>query len=334
MGEFELLAKLRGRLPAPGPRVELGSGDDAAVTVPDGATATSVDAIVDGVHFRRSEAPPRAIGRKALATALSDLAAMGAEAGEAYVVLGAPGDLEEDEFDDLLAGLLELAAETGTTLAGGDLTRAPALTLAVTVVGHAPGPGDFVPRSGAQAGDVLVVTGELGGAAAGRLLLDRPELATAVSETVADNLRRRQLDPTPRLHSGRALAAAGARAMIDLSDGLAGDAQHLARAGGVALGLEARSLPLAAGVAEIAAAAGLDPLELAASGGEDYELLAALPQASLAAASTAIDAAGETKLTEIGGVSAGEGVELRLPEGGLLETRGYDHFSEPRRGSR
>ncbi|HWO47106.1 MAG TPA: AIR synthase related protein, partial [Solirubrobacterales bacterium] len=90
MGEFELLAKLRERLPKDGPQVKLGSGDDAAVTVPGGATATSVDAIVEGVHFRRGEADLRTVGRKALATALSDLAAMGAEAGEAYVVLGAP----------------------------------------------------------------------------------------------------------------------------------------------------------------------------------------------------------------------------------------------------
>jgi thiamine-monophosphate kinase len=334
MGEFELLAKLRGRLPPPGPRVKLGSGDDAAVTVPGGATATSVDAIVDGVHFHRSEASPQTIGRKALATALSDLAAMGAEAGEAFVVLGAPDDLNEDEFDGLLEGLLEVAAESGTTLAGGDLTRAPALTLAVTVVGHAQGPDELVLRSGAREGDVLVVTGDLGGAAAGRLLLDSPELETAVAGATADHLRRRQLDPTPRLHSGRALAAAGARAMIDLSDGLAGDAQHLARASGVALKIEAGSMPLARGVAEIAAAAGLDPLELAASGGEDYELLAALPPARLAAASTAIDAAGETELTPVGEVGEGEGVELRLPAGGLLAIRGYDHFSEPRRGSR
>jgi thiamine-monophosphate kinase len=333
MGEFELLAKLRGRLPPTGPRVKLGSGDDAAVTVPGGTTATSVDAIVDGVHFHRSEVPPRTIGRKALATALSDLAAMGAEAGEAYVVLGAPRDLEEDEFDGVLDGLLELAAETGITLAGGDLTRAPALTLAVTVVGHAQKPGELVPRSGAQEGDVLVVTGELGAAAAGRLLLNRPELEAALAGTIGDHLRRRQLDPTPRLRSGRALATAGARAMIDLSDGLAGDAQHLARASGVALKIEAESLPLARGVTEIAAAAGLDPLELAASGGEDYELLAALPPDRLEATSTSVDAAGETRLTPIGEVGAGEGVELRLPAGGLLEILGYDHFSGPRRGS-
>lgn len=334
MGEFELLAKLRERLPPPGPRVKLGSGDDAAVTVPGGATATSVDAIVDGVHFHCSEASPQAIGRKALATALSDLAAMGAEAGEAYVVLGAPDDLEGDEFDGLLEGLVELAAETGTTLAGGDLTRAPALMLAVTVVGHAREPGELVPRSGAREGDVLVLTGELGGAAAGRLLLDRPELAHVVAEATAERLRRRQLDPTPRLRSGRVLASAGARAMIDLSDGLAGDAQHLARAGRVALKIEAGSLPLAGGVAEVADAAGLDPFELAVSGGEDYELLAALPPDRLAAASTAIDDIGETRLTPIGEVGTGEGVELRLPAGGLLEIRGYDHFSEPRRGSR
>ncbi len=96
MGEFELLAKLRERLPEPGRRVYLGSGDDAAITVPGGATATSVDAIVEGVHFRRGETDPKTIGRKALATALSDLAAMGAEPGEAYVVLGAPADLGED----------------------------------------------------------------------------------------------------------------------------------------------------------------------------------------------------------------------------------------------
>jgi thiamine-monophosphate kinase len=334
MGEFELLAKLRERLPPDGGRVRLGSGDDAAVTVPGGATATSVDAIVEGVHFRRGEAPPQAIGRKALATALSDLAAMGAEAGEAYVVLGAPADLAEAEFDALLEGLLGLAEETGTTLAGGDLTRAPALTLAVTVVGHAARPEDFVRRSGARPGDVLVLTGELGGAAAGRLLLDRPELATTVAEHTADRLRSRQLNPTPRLRSGRALAAAGATAMIDLSDGLAGDATHLAEASGVALRIDAEALPLAKGLAEVAAAAGVDPLQLAASGGEDYELLAALPPDRLEEASRLTAEEAETTLTQIGEVVEGEGVELRLPGGGLLDARGYDHFGAQSRESR
>src|SRR3954451_825829 len=180
MGEFELLARIRERLPAPGPRIHLGSGDDAAVTVPGGATATSVDALVEGVHFHRATASLGQIGHKALATALSDLAAMGAEPGEAYVVVGLPEDLDEDDCLRLLDGLVSLAKRTGTTLAGGDISRAPVLTLAVTVVGHASTAEDFVSRAGARPGDVLVLTGELGGAAAGLRLLEEPALAASL----------------------------------------------------------------------------------------------------------------------------------------------------------
>ena len=137
------------------PRPGRGSGSGWATTrrspCPGGATATSVDAIVDGVHFRRGQASLGQIGRKALATALSDLAAMGAEPGEAYVVLGVPPDLDEDGCIELLDGIA-LAAATGTTLAGGDVTRAPALTVAITVVGHAPSPELLVTRAGARPG--------------------------------------------------------------------------------------------------------------------------------------------------------------------------------------
>ncbi|MGA8746484.1 MAG: AIR synthase related protein, partial [Solirubrobacterales bacterium] len=140
MGEFELLARMRKRLPAPGPRVRVGIGDDAAITVPGGATATSVDALIEGVHFRRGQASLAQIGHKALATALSDLAAMGAEPGEAYLVLGVPPDLDEDGCIELIDAIASQAGETGTTLAGGDVTRAPALTVAITVVGHAQRP--------------------------------------------------------------------------------------------------------------------------------------------------------------------------------------------------
>ena len=149
MGEFELLARLRSRLPSPSARVVLGSGDDAAITIPGGATAISVDASIDGVHFRRGQLSLAAIGRRALAVALSDLAAMGALAGEAYTWLGLPRDLLEDDALEILDGMSRLASELGVTLAGGDLTRAPALALAVTVVGHAGSAAELIPRSGA-----------------------------------------------------------------------------------------------------------------------------------------------------------------------------------------
>jgi thiamine-monophosphate kinase len=323
VGEFDLLRHIRERLPQAGPRVWLGSGDDAAISVPGGATATSVDALIDGVHFRREWSSLRQVGAKALAVALSDLAAMGAEPGEAYVVLGVPADLDEDGCIELLDGLVGAAAETGTTPAGGDITRAPALTLAVTVVGHAASVDDFVTRSGARPGDALVVTGELGGAAAGLLLLEGTA-ASAGADGGASIARR--LEPRARLAAGRALAGAGATAMIDISDGLGGDARHLAAASGVRLRIDAAALPLAAGLADVAARAGRDPLELAASGGEDYELLATLPPERLADATAALEADGEAELTQIGRVLAGEGVEIRLPDGGSLQPRGFDQL--------
>lgn len=335
MGEFELLARVRERLPPPGAGVRLGSGDDAAIAVPAGATATSVDALVDGVHFRRAWSSLGQIGAKALAVALSDLAAMGAEPGEAYVVLGVPDDLDEDGCLELLDGLAALAAETGTTLAGGDVTRAPALTLATTVVGHAAEAADLVTRAGAQPGDALVVSGELGGAAAGLLLLehapaDVPSLSgpyRCMKHGTSAALLARQLEPRPRLAAGRALAAAGATAMIDLSDGLGGDAGHLATASGVGLRIDAAALPLAPGVTAVAAGAGHEPLELAASGGEDYELLATLPADRIEAATAAAGGGeGGTTLTRIGEVVAGAGVEIRLPDGELLVAQGFDQL--------
>jgi thiamine-monophosphate kinase len=313
MGEFELLERIRERLPPSPARVRLGSGDDAAVVIPGGATATSVDALVDGVHFRRAWSSLEQIGRKALAAALSDLAAMGAEAGEAYVVLGVPPDLDEDGCLELLDGIAKLAAETGTTLAGGDVIRAPVLTLSITVVGHAPSACDFVSRAGARPGDALVVTGELGGAAAGLLLLERdrearsPFVPHSATKDERAGLLARQLEPQPRLEAGRALAEAGATAMIDLSDGLGGDANHLARASGVGLRIDAAALPLADGVTD---------LTVAVSGGEDYELLATIPP----------DRIGAIPATRIGEVVAGEGVEIRLPDGGLLEPAGFDQL--------
>jgi thiamine-monophosphate kinase len=328
-GEFELIAAIRERIARAGgadasAALVLGSGDDAAITVREGATATSVDALVEGVHFEIPPFRPRDVGHKALAVALSDLAAMGARPGEAYVQLGVPADRSEAELLELADGLAEVAVAHRVAIAGGDLTRAPALVLAVTVVGTADDADSLVRRSGARPGDALAITGELGGAAAGLLLLEREELCEAVDDSVAAALRQRQLAPNPRLAAGIALAASGATAMIDVSDGLGADAVHLASASGVGLEIALEQLPLQQGVAAVAAAAGLDPLDLAAGGGEDYELLVTLAPDRIAASSDAVGAAG-SKLTVIGEVSTARAVTLSGPDGARAPT-GFDQL--------
>jgi thiamine-monophosphate kinase len=333
-GEFELIAALRDRIERAGapdrvPGLVLGSGDDAAISAHGGARATSVDALVEGVHFRIPPFAARSVGHKALAIALSDLAAMGARATEAYLQLGVPEPIDEPGLLELADGVGAVAAAHGVAIAGGDLTRAPALLLAVTAVGLADRAEDLVRRAGARPGDLVVVTGELGGAAAGLALLERPELAAAVGEPIAGALRLRQLEPEPRLEAGAALAGAGARAMIDLSDGIGGDAGHLAAAGGVRLSVDATRLPVQEGVAEVAAALGADPLDLVTAGGEDYELLAAVPPELLERATAAAAAAG-SPLAVVGAVEEGEGVRLSGPGGEARRAAGFDQLRPPR----
>lgn len=335
-GEFELIALLRERIDAAGAgrggRVVRASGDDAAVSLPGGATATSVDAIVDGVHFRRATFPPPAIGAKALAAALSDLAAMGAEPGEAYVQLGLPSDASSDELAGIADGLGALAASAGVVVAGGDVVRSPVLFLALSVVGHAESPERFVSRAGARPGDALLVTGPLGGAAAGLLLLEGAVAPGVVPEAERQALVARQLEPRPRLTAGAALARAGATALIDLSDGLAGDARHVARASGVRLVIEAPDVPEEPGVAAVARAAGVDPAELLLGGGEDYELLAALPPDRIAATIGELRAQGLDP-ARVGRVEAGEDVVLLDASARELDVRGFDQLRSPTRAA-
>jgi thiamine-monophosphate kinase len=260
-----------------GVRVVRSLGDDAAVVRARRYAVTSLDAIVDGIHFRGDWLTPAEIGHRALAAALSDLAAMGADAGEAYMLLGVPLGGEPQTALALARGAAELASSNGVSIVGGDVTRASALTVSFTVQGWADDPAELVGRDGARPGDIVVVSGELGGSGAGLALL---EGRASISGVDADALRRRYATPTPRLELGRALARAGATAMIDLSDGIATDAAHIASASGVTLELKLGSLPLQDGVREVAAQLGQDPFELAATAGEDYELCACLPGAA------------------------------------------------------
>lgn len=329
-GEQELIAAFRERLgragaPAEAAGLVLGSGDDATISLHEGAVATSVDALVEGVHFRLGEFTPRDVGHKALAVALSDLAAMGARASQAYIQLAVPSTFAEADLLEIADGVGAVAAAHGTVVAGGDLTRAPMLMLAVTAVGVAADPAALVRRSGGRPGDAAVVTGRLGGAAAGLLLLERPQLASAVAAPVAEALRRRQLRPEPHLAAGAALAAAGATAMIDLSDGIGADAGHVAAASGARVALAGLQLPVQEGVAEVAAAAGVEPLRLAVGRGEDYELLATVPPAALERARAAVEACG-VELTVIGAVEPGEGLTISGPAGEALSPAGFDHL--------
>jgi thiamine-monophosphate kinase len=324
--EFDLIAAIDERLPAPGPRVRVPSGDDAAVVEPRAASAVTVDAIVDGVHFVLDSFGPEAVGRKALAAALSDLAAMGAAQGEAYVVVAAPEDLSDEDLLSIADGLAETAMRDEVTIAGGDLVRSPVLVVSVTAVGYEPGGTRFVTRAGARPRDLIAVTGELGGGAAAVELMEAGERRGDPADRGA-SLLQRQLDPRPRLREGRALAKAGASAMIDVSDGLGADAGHLADASDCRLEIDLGHLPVADGVAEVTGSDGA-ALELAASGGEDFELLVAVPRERFDDAAQAVADTG-SQLTEIGYVTDGHGVALKLPGGGELAPRGFDH----RRGS-
>jgi thiamine-monophosphate kinase len=321
--ESELIADLARRFP---PRAErAGIGDDAAVLAPGPAVAASVDSLVEGVHFDRSRTSARLIGRKALSSALSDLAAMGADPGDALIAIGVPVDLDDADWDGICNGIADAAAASGAAVAGGDITRSDVLFLTVTVLGYGASADALVGRAGASPGQVVAVTGELGGAAAGLALLAGRAGDAGLARGVAAALEARQADPTPRLREGRALAEAGATAMIDLSDGLASDAGHVAAASRCRIEIDLSRLPVQEGVREVAARIGEDPLELAAGGGEDYELLACIPADRLGQAKADVEALG-TALTEIGRVVSGQGLALIGPNGEPRELSGFDHL--------
>lgn len=322
VGELELIEAFERALAGASPRVVRSVGDDAAVVRADRYAVTSVDAMVDGVHFRREQLAPGEIGHRALGAAVSDLAAMGARAGEVYLALGIPAGVGSEDVLELMRGALGLASQLGITLAGGDLTRAPALTVSFTVVGWTHDPAELVGRDGAQPGDRVAVTGPLGAAGAGLAVLDG-RAGRDLAPARAGALRERYARPRPRLEAGRELSALGAHAMIDLSDGLATDAGHLARRSGVRLELTLSSLPLADGVAEVAAELGADAREFAATAGEDYELCVCMPAPAAARLENRRPPPERLDLTWIGEVVEGPAEVVFLDAGAGLE--GYEH---------
>jgi thiamine-monophosphate kinase len=293
-------------------------GDDCAVVSSKPYCVTSVDSIVDGIHFRLDDdrVSVADVGHKALAVALSDLAAMAAEPGEAYISLGIPSDLSESDVLSLAASIEALAKETGVTVAGGDLVRSPTLFCSVTVVGWSDDAKQLIGRGGAKAGDGVFVSGPLGGAAAGLALLEGAA-GSGLDRKLGEALISAQLRPQPRFDCARRLRSAGADALIDLSDGLATDAGEIAARSGVTVEIDLAAIPLAAGVEQIAAELGRDAAQFAASGGEDFELCVCMPEGA---------AANVAGLIRVGGVFDGPAEVRFVGRGGeQVELHGYEH---------
>ena len=311
MRELELLEALQLILERPGPNVVTWVGDDAAVVKAKGFTVTSVDQTVMGIHADPEHFDHAAFGARAVLGALSDLAAMGCPAGEVYLALTLPTGTELEQAKSLIESAGQAAAEHGATIAGGDISAGPGLAAAVTVVGHSDSESQLARRSGANLGDVVAVTGELGGSAAGLAVLRGAPGPIELSE--------RHVRPQPRLTEGCELARCGVTAMIDISDGLATDARHVARASAVRLELNGGLIPLADGVSQVADALGVSAVTLAATGGEDFELLVCLPESKVEQARSAI---APTALTVIGSVVAGE-PDVTID--GRAELTGWQH---------
>ena len=305
-GEFDLIARIRARAGRHA-GVPLGIGDDcAALSSPsDGSQLlVTTDMLLDGRHFVLADAGPRAVGYKAMAVNLSDIAAMAGEPIAAFVSVALPLDAPEPAAiaEGLLDGLLECAGPFGVPLAGGDTNawHGP-LALNVALIGRAARP---VTRSGAQPGDILFITGPLGGSLLGR-----------------------HLHPTPRVREARALASAvDLHAMIDLSDGLASDLSHILEESRVGAILDAASIPIHPDAHTLAIQSGRSPLDLALNDGEDFELLFTVTPTE----ANLLDRSPPCTVHRVGTITADPGLSLR--RGDILEPltpRGFDHLREP-----
>ena len=335
-GERALIERIRRRVPAAPPELLIGIGDDAAVAAPDrGALQVlTTDALVEGVHFDRRFSTPSDIGYKALAVNISDVASMGGTARFALLSLMLPAETTLDEVDGLLDGVLSLAAETRVTLAGGNITRSPGpLVVDVTVIGSVK-PRKILTRGGGRAGDALYVTGRIGAAAAGLgwlraeaerqvegLLVPRPADALQ-GECVARYCR-----PEPRARIGALLGRTRtASACMDLSDGLADAVTQLAIASETGAAIDASLLPIHPGAASWFTVAGQDAVAGCVAGGDDYELLFAVPRRTRSRLRGVLHEARGVPITRIGELTPER--TIGLARAGQIEPlpRGFVHF--------
>ena len=336
--ERALLARLIARLPRPSPAVLVGPGDDAAVVAGsrNERLVVTTDAVVEGVHFSRAYSTPADIGHRALAVNLSDLAAMGATPRWALLSLILPASLRETEAEAIVDGLAALATRHGVSVIGGNITRTDGPLVVDVTAGGEVAPRKWLTRSGAKAGDEIYVSGTIGGAAAGLEMLERGagnrEPGTGGAECVARHKR-----PEPRVKLGVAVARAkAATAAMDLSDGLADALEQVATASGVGVTVDAALLPIDPCAREWWTARGADAVTAALAGGDDYELLFAVPRKRAAMLRTVtrrlpklVDGDGAIHgLTKIGEFTKDprERVVLRAGKTEALP-KGFEHFA-------
>jgi thiamine-monophosphate kinase len=316
--------------------VEIGIGDDAAVIVASASArradrerlVVSVDAIVEGVHFRRDWLSELELGYRAVVTALSDLAAMAATPRWALISLGMPGDLGAAGALEIVRGAARAARAYRIDVAGGDTTRSETLFISVTVGGSTDSP---LTRSGASPGDVLVVTGSLGAASAALSTWQdagpRGHRGTlnGLPMSAVTRLRRSFAKPRARFREALALRRAGARALIDISDGLLSEAAHLARASKSTAVVDLANVPIHRDARSIFVARGIDPALAAATSGEEYALVAAIPPAKIRAA---LALPGVVRVGEITPRRPGVDVLVRDRTGTLSrpDALGWRHF--------
>jgi len=333
--EFDFIAALRQRVgPADKQSLIEGIGDDAAVIrhTASKETVITADLLVEDIDFRRTTTPPYLLGHKALAVSLSDIAAMGSRPLWSLITIGMPEDIWQTDFADrLYDGVIDLANRYGVQLIGGDTSRTTEnIVIDSIVVGECTA-GISVKRNGARAGDQIFVTGLLGAAAAGLRLIERgahlaeQNLADDDSQKL-DHVLLRQLRPEPRVGWGIVLGEEQlATSMIDLSDGLSSDLNHLCQASGVGARIESSLLPIDQRVAELCGRRALDPLQLALHGGEDFELLFTVKPENVARLPRRVDGVEIKRIGEV--TSAPEGV--KISEGSRvwdLKPGGWKHF--------
>ena len=313
-----------------GKKLRVGIGDDAAIWKParEAESVITTDALVEDVHFTRDAMTAADVGHRALASNLSDVAAMGARPVLATIALGVPRNVQQDWILDCYRGISALAQRCGTAIAGGDVVAAPSILLSITVVGEVR-PSNRKTRAGAKPGDVFAVTGLLGASRAGlEILLDRPDLRDDPRFADAVAAYRR---PQPRLREGQRFgASASVRAMMDLSDGLSTDLRRLCAASNV--GAEIDDVPIAAGARVVAELVGRDPLGYALDGGEDFELLVAIAARAFPTLAKRFRKEFGRELKRIGTATEGNAIVLR--DGDRIRdipSAGWDHLSFSRR---